>query len=189
MLHPLSSRSPRSARFPALLATLSLAATTAACSSDDSTLDEPRDTEVSFASLSGDIVTDNDDTATLSLAVVAPPDAPVWSGIHEFHLDNDHPDGGDDVFVGDSVQIERNEEANGHQLGTILVELPEDQANFELSTVRLAVDEGGTLADHDVGDISVRQMPDYPGDGTPSIEPIDDYPGGSCPPAAIPSSR
>lgn len=132
---------------------------------------------MTFASFSGDIVTSGEDLTTLDLAVVAPPDDPVWSGIHELHLVNDHPDGGDQVYVGDSVQIEQSGEADGNQLGTIRMELPTDQGDFGLTTVRLMVDEGGTLADHDVGEVSVRHFPDYLEDAAPSITPVGDYPG------------
>lgn len=181
MLHLLSSDSPRSSRsvrLRALPAVLSLAAAASACGSEDSTPDEPRDTEVSFASLSGDIVTDNDNPATLSLAVVAPPDDPVWSGIYEFHLVNDHPDGGDQVFVGDSVQVEKSDEVNGNQLGTILVDVPEDQGTFELSTVRLTVDEGGTLADHTIGDVTVHNTSEESSSETSLVHTNgDSYPG------------
>ena len=90
---------------------------------------------MTFASFSGDIVTSGKDLTTLDLAVVAPPDNPVWSGIHELHLVNDHPGGGDQVYMGDSVQIEQSGEADGNQLGTIRMEL-------QYGPGRLRVDDG-----------------------------------------------
>lgn len=101
----------------------------------------------------------------------------MWSGIRELHLVNDLPDGGDQVYVGDSVQIEQSGEADGNRLGTIRMELPTDQGDFGLTTVRLMVDEGSTLADHDVGEVSVRHFPDYLEDAAPSITPVGEYRG------------
>lgn len=111
----------------------------------------PAESEVAFDRLSGEVHLAESDEYVLQLLVVAPENDPVWSGIWELVVANDAPDGGDLVFGGNAAQLTPGAEQDGLRAGTIDVPIPEDEDTFELSTVRIAVNEGDELTEHDVG--------------------------------------
>lgn len=147
---------------------------TAACGEDGTTDKEQEFSDVAFATHSGDVA-DLAGTASINLALTAPADDPVWDGIHEFHVVNDAPNGGDLVLAGDSVELDPGDEVGDDRVGAVLVDIPDDVQDLELSTVRVMVDEGGTLEDHDVGDWSFHRN-----EAESALSPTHDYPASAA---------
>lgn len=124
--------------------------------------DDPGASQAKLARVSGDVIVPDGVDAVVNVAVVAPPGDSVWDGIAEVIITNDSPDGGDVVASGGSVELIPGDTRGGRRVGTLVLPLPDEASEFDLSTISINFAEGADPQRFEIGRWKMTRSADEP---------------------------